>query len=70
MVFLSKEQVLNLFDKFEIIDFQENERDGKTGLGKIKHWHTFDIIAKKREQTRKEEKRKNEHLSRIIWNFF
>ena len=43
MVFLSKEQVLNLFDEFEIIDFQENERDGKTGLGKIKHWHTFDI---------------------------
>lgn len=47
MVFLSKEQVLNLFDKFEIIDFQEIEKDGKTGLGKIKHWHTFDIIAKK-----------------------
>ena len=47
MVFLSKEQVLNLFNKFEIIQFQENERDGKTGLGKIKHWHTFDIIAKK-----------------------
>ena len=48
MVFLSKEQVLNLFDKFEIIDFQENERDGKTGLGKINPWHTFDIIAKKK----------------------
>ena len=48
MVFLSREQVLNLFTEFEIIDFQENERDGKTGLGKIKHWHTFDIIAKKK----------------------
>ena len=47
MVFLSKEQVLNLFKKFEIIQFEENEKDGKTGLGKIKHWHTFDIIAKK-----------------------
>ena len=47
MVFLSKEQVLNLFEKFEIIQFEENEKDGKTGLGKIKHWHTFDIIAKK-----------------------
>ena len=48
MVFLSKEQVLNLFDEFEIIDLQENERDVKTALGKIKHWHTFDVIAKKK----------------------
>lgn len=48
MVFLSKEQVLNLFNEFEIIEFKENERDGETALGKIKHWHTFDIIAKKR----------------------
>jgi trans-aconitate methyltransferase len=47
-IFLSKEQVFELFNEFEIIDFQENERDGKTGLGKIKHWHTFDIIAKKK----------------------
>lgn len=47
MVFLSKENVLKLFDKFEIITFEENEKDGKTGLGKVKHWHTFDIIAKK-----------------------
>lgn len=48
MVFLSKEQVLNLFDEFEIIYFQENEKDEKTVLGKIKHWHIFDIIAKKK----------------------
>lgn len=48
MVFLSKKQVLNLFDGFEIIDFQENERDGKTGIGKIKHWHIYDVIAKKK----------------------
>lgn len=48
MVFLSKEHVLELFNNFEIIDFQENEKEGKTGLGKIKHWHTFDIIAKKK----------------------
>lgn len=48
MIFLSKEQVLNLFSEFEIIDFLKSERDGKTGLGKTKHWHTFDIIAKKK----------------------
>ena len=49
MVFLSKEQVLELFkESFDIIEFNEVEKDGKTGLGKIKHWHTFDIIAKKK----------------------
>jgi hypothetical protein len=36
MVFLSKEQVLELFkDSFEIIEFNEVEKEGKTGLGKI-----------------------------------
>ena len=47
MTFLSNEQVVDLFKKFEIIEFHENEDDEKTGLGKIKHWHIFDIIAKK-----------------------
>ena len=33
MVFLSKEQVLELFkNSFEIIEFNEIEKDGKTGL--------------------------------------
>ena len=50
MVFLSKEEVLTLFKNFEIIDFQEKEYDGKTGLGKIKHWHVYDVIAKKIKQ--------------------
>lgn len=49
MVFLSKEQVLDLFKgSFEIIQFNEIEKDGKTGLGKIKHWHIYNIIAKKK----------------------
>jgi len=56
MIFLSKEQVLKLFNDFKIINFQEEERDGKTGLGEIKHWHTFDIIAQKNIS----------HLQRII----
>ena len=47
MIFLSKEQVLQLFDGFEIIYFQEIKCDGKTGLGKMKHWHIFDVIAMK-----------------------
>ena len=48
MTFLSKEQIINLFKDFDIIEFKESEKDGKTGIGKFKHWHTFDIIAKKK----------------------
>lgn len=48
MVFLSKEQVLELFkNKFDIIEFKEIEKDGKTGLEKIKHWHIYNVIVKK-----------------------
>lgn len=48
MVFLTKEQVLSLFkDTFEIIEFNEIEKNGKTALGKIKHWHIYNVIAKK-----------------------
>ena len=49
MVFLSKEQVLELFkNSFDIIEFNEVEKDGKTGLGKMKHWHIYNVIAKKK----------------------
>ena len=48
MTFLSKEQILYLLKDFEIIEFKENEYDGNTALGKTKHWHTFDVIEKKR----------------------
>lgn len=47
MTFFSKEDVLDLFLDFKIIDFDEIERDGKTALGKTKHWHIFNVIAKK-----------------------
>ena len=49
MTFLTKEQVLSLFEKsFEIVYFNEIEKDAKTGLGKTKHWHIYNIIAKKK----------------------
>ena len=49
MIFLSKKQVLELFkDSFEIVYFNEIEKDGTTGLGKMKHWHIYNVIAKKR----------------------
>ncbi len=48
MIFLSREQVINLFDGFDIVRFDEFENDGLTGLEKMKHWHTFNVIAKKK----------------------
>lgn len=49
MIFLSKEKVLDLFkNSFEVVQFSEIEKDGKTGLGKMKHWHIYNIIAKKK----------------------
>lgn len=48
MTFLTKDQVMELFRNFEIVEFKEVERDGLTGLGKMKHWHIFNVIAKKK----------------------
>ena len=47
MLFLDKNEVLKLFDKFKIHKFEEIERDGKTAVGKIKHWHIYEITAEK-----------------------
>ena len=47
MTFLDKVEVLNLFNKFKIHKFEEIERDGKTAIGKNKHWHIYEITAEK-----------------------
>ena len=48
MVFLTEKQVMDLFkDSFEIIYFEEVEKDGKTAIGEIKYWHIYNVIAKK-----------------------
>ncbi len=46
--FLTKDQVMELFRNFEVVEFKEVEKDGLTGLGKMKHWHIFNVIAKKK----------------------
>lgn len=48
MTFFTKDEVLNLFNSFEIINFKEVEKDGKTALGVNKHWHLFNVISKKK----------------------
>ena len=46
--FLNKEQVIDLFKDFEVISLKEFEKDRTTALGIMKHWHTFEVIAKKK----------------------
>lgn len=46
--FLDKKHIEELFNNFEILKFEEEEKDAKTGLGIIKHWHTYNIIARKK----------------------
>ncbi|MEO8210205.1 MAG: class I SAM-dependent methyltransferase [bacterium] len=47
MTFHTKEQVLKLFDKFEIEYFEEKDADGFTAEKVAKHWHVFSVVAKK-----------------------
>ena len=47
MTFFTKEEIEKLFKCFQIINFNEVETDKATALGNQKHWHFFDVIAKK-----------------------
>ena len=47
MTFHSYAQVMRLFDKFTILDFEEVDKTGKTLSGQEKHWHVFHIVAQK-----------------------
>ena len=48
MTFHTREEAERLFVVFELDRFDELEEDGKTALGTPKHWHVFNIVAKKR----------------------
>lgn len=45
--FLTKEDCQLLFSDWEVLLFNEVERDDETALGVPKHWHEFEIIARK-----------------------
>ncbi len=47
LIFLSENEVKSLFNNFELIQFNKVEKDAKIVSGKEKHWHIYDIIAKK-----------------------
>lgn len=47
MTFFTIEEIQSLFKNFKIVKFDEIEVDKTTSLGNEKHWHFFNIIAKK-----------------------
>jgi len=47
MTFLSKENLLNILEGFEILWLDEKEKEGKTISGMIKNWHVFSLVARK-----------------------
>lgn len=47
MIFFNKNEILKLFENYKIITIKEIEREGSAFEEENKHWHIFDIIAKK-----------------------
>lgn len=45
---LSESEVKCLFSGFEIVRFFERDENAKTSLGRMKHWHTYSVVAVKR----------------------
>lgn len=44
---LTREQVEQFLQPFEVESFEEENHPGKTALGESKHWHLFHIVARK-----------------------
>lgn len=47
---LSKSEVKALFSGFEVVRFFERDETAKTSLGRLKHWHTYSVVAIKRTE--------------------
>ena len=48
MSFQTRRKAEELLAAFELERFDEVEQDGKTAIGKPKHWHVFHVVARKR----------------------
>lgn len=49
--FLRREEAIRLFDGFDVLLFEEDEAERGLAQGGTKHWHVFDIIARRPEPT-------------------
>ncbi|PML76099.1 class I SAM-dependent methyltransferase [Enterovibrio norvegicus] len=45
---LSESKVTSLFSEFKIVRFFERDEEATTSLGRLKHWHTYSVVAVKR----------------------
>jgi SAM-dependent methyltransferase len=48
MTFQSRAEAEALLDRFEVELFDEVEEDGSTAVGVPKHWHLFNVVARRR----------------------
>lgn len=46
---LTQGGVMDLFENFEIVRFHERNEEGPTSMGRLKHWHTYSVLAVKRD---------------------
>ncbi len=46
---LSRSEVETLFAPFDLLHFEEVERDGETAMRDPKHWHVFHIVARRKQ---------------------
>ena len=54
LIFLTEQEVKALFSDFELIQFNEIEKDAIIASGEKKHWHIYDVIAQKKSNIFKE----------------
>ena len=47
MTFFTRAEALARLENLEVVEFEEEDHDGKTAEGTPKHWHVYHIIARK-----------------------
>lgn len=47
LAFQTKDEALDLMKDLELVEFQEEEKEGNTASGDTKYWHVFHFIARK-----------------------
>ena len=45
--FFKLEEIKEMFKGFEIIKLDNIEKEERTALGVMKHWHIYNVVAKK-----------------------
>ena len=48
LAFQTKEEILEMLKDLDIIEFEEEEKEGSTASGIMKHWHVFHFRVKKK----------------------